>query len=718
MKKNKILNKFKRILIAIMCIITLFFSMPVKSRADAGILESIASFIMLIPDGVQYLLNRYVSDETEDVKFWLRVDVPDRDAGLFANNNGTLYNFEVTPYDIFTAGTHTAYGEYVEYYNDYERAQDKIEQDKQAIEAGGGSATEWVQHVHEGTDAANAVNETYDISSFTTKSLVKMPLLDANFFRKDTGDSRNSADILRPIISNVYKNLRNFVLILMLVILLYIGIRIIISSAVSEQVKYKQYIRDWVVGICLVFLMQYIMSAIMNINENVNNMLITNREEQTYTIAFGTTDTTVSKIYRTFAKADKAVTTAFTVGVQGILSHTDVGTEILQTVRRQAGARWNYKADKRNREKGDGWDKLYNSDNKSERNFATRKLEIASAGQTFEEGKQNNVLGDNSDSEITLNAAVYDKNSTNGFRAIYYCNIVEYCRTLTTFSTKYTHIFNNNKETTMSEASEDDDLKGENDYASAAYWGYAFLYIILTFETVIFLYKYMKRVLWLAFLTMIAPLIALMYPVDKVGDGKAQTFNMWFKEYLFNTLIQPLHILLYTIFITVSSQLITTNVIYGIVAYAFMLTAEKFFKKMFGFDKASTPGGLGSPAAGMMAMRGLDKLGGWGPHGKGGKDGKSDSSSSTSKIKYAKNPLATPLEGSVNPVGAGGNARQMGGNVRQTGGRIPPSSGGLNINNNNVAPLSNGGNSARGGRAKNWLNNRGKVLKRNGYDRL
>lgn len=714
MKKNRILNKFKRILIAILCVITLFFSMPVKSSADAGILESIADFILVIPDGIQYILNHYMSDETEDVKNSIRVTVTDDDAGVFSNNSGTLYNFEVTPYDIFTAGTPTLFGEYVEYYNDYTEAQNAFEQNNQAIYNGGGSSVEAVQSNHDASDAADALN-SYDVSSFTTKSLVKMPLLDANFFKKDLGENageQDSADILRPIVSSVYKNLRNLVLILMLVILLYIGIRIIISSAASEQVKYKQYLKDWVVGICLVFLMQYVMSAIMNVNGAINDILITSPEGEVYTIAFGTKDSKIASAIREPQKIANSKKHFFSNTI--VKAGLGAAGPVLETKSTISAAFIGYAtkevAEGANSIIGDGWDELMNSKNKATANFVGRKLEIQERGAVFEFNNDTHTVVDYYSDSTPINAAIYDPDVGSGIRAIYLCNIAEYCRTLTTYSSKYTHIYSNNRETTMSDS---DEIKTdeENDYASSAYWGYAFLYILITIETVVFLYKYMKRVLWLAFLTMIAPLIALMYPVDKVGDGKAQTFNMWFKEYLFNTLIQPLHILLYTIFIAVGSQLITTNVIYGIIAYAFMLTAEKFFKKMFGFDKASTPGGLGSPAAGLMAMRGLDKLGGFGPHGKGGKGGKSDSSSSTSKVKYAKNPLATPLGGSVNPEGAGGNARQ-------TGGRTPQSSGGLNINNNNITPSSNGGNTARGGKAGNWLKNRGKVLARNGYDRI
>lgn len=352
----------------------------------------------------------------------------------------------------------------------------------------------------------------------------------------------------------------------------------------------------------------------------------------------------------------------------------------------------NYLADTANEFTGDKWSELAGSSDKKISNFMGRKVQVADNGAIFDFDEDNKTVSDYY-SDITgtpaiVNAAIYD-GKVKGFRAIYTCNIAEFCRTITTFSTKYTHLYTNNKSSVMSDS--DDDK--ENDYASAAFWGYAFLYVLITIETVVFLYKYLKRVLWLAFLTMIAPLIAVMYPVDKLGDGKAQTFNMWFKEYLFNSLIQPLHILLYTIFLGVGMQLLSTNVIYGIIAYAFMIPAEKFFKKMFGFDKASTPGGLGSPAAGMMAMRGLDKIGGFGPHGKGkGKDGKlGGPDGGKSKIKFAKNKLGYPggLSGGEN------SAKTSGGTLGKT-----PGTSTLSIKGNPSGVTSNsaGGSSGRFGK--------------------
>ena len=86
----------------------------------------------------------------------------------------------------------------------------------------------------------------------------------------------------------------------------------------------------------------------------------------------------------------------------------------------------------------------------------------------------------------------------------------------------------------------------------------------------------------MAFLTMIAPLVGLTYPIDKLKDGKAQAFNMWFKEYTFNLFIQPIDLILYIILIQSAVSLAETNFLYGIVAIGFLLQAEKFIKKMFG----------------------------------------------------------------------------------------------------------------------------------------
>lgn len=142
---------------------------------------------------------------------------------------------------------------------------------------------------------------------------------------------------------------------------------------------------------------------------------------------------------------------------------------------------------------------------------------------------------------------------------------------------------------------------------------YLIMYLALVIYTCIFTFFYLKRLLMMAFLTLIAPVVALTYPIDKMNDGKAQAFDSWLKEYVFNALIQPFHLIIYTVFVGSAMDLASNNIIYMIAALAFIMPAEKILRKFFGFEKAGA-GTLGALAGGFTAaslLKGLEK-------GKGG----------------------------------------------------------------------------------------------------
>lgn len=154
-------------------------------------------------------------------------------------------------------------------------------------------------------------------------------------------------------------------------------------------------------------------------------------------------------------------------------------------------------------------------------------------------------------------------------------------------------------------------------------FGYTVIYLALVMYTILFLFRYLKRVMMLAFLTIIAPLMAMTYPLDKLQDGSAQGFNTWLKEYIFNLLIQPVHLILYTVLIGASMDLIADNIVFALAALGFILQAEKILRKFFGFEKASTVAG-GSALGGALAMQGINQMSKLlGKGGKGGKGGKS-----------------------------------------------------------------------------------------------
>ncbi len=342
---------------------------------------------------------------------------------------------------------------------------------------------------------------------------------------------------LKNTIASWYKSFRNIAVVALLSVLVYLGIRILISSTAADKAKYKESISNWLMALCLVFVIHLIMSGILMATEKFNSLFSTD--------------------------IDKGIIVEAT--------HSDES-----------------------------------------------KLE---AGNTFR------------------------------FRT----NLIGLAR-----------------------------FKAQADQWQDA-TAYTIIYLALVIYTCIFTFMYFKRFLYMAFFTMIAPLVALTYPIDKAGDGKAQAFNIWFKEYTMNAIIQPVHLILYSVFVSsaidlavdspiyavvaiaflipaekfikkmfgldravhlilysvfVSSaiDLAVDSPIYAVVAIAFLIPAEKFIKKMFGLDRAESPSGFSSFAGGAIAMKGLEKLSNLGK-GKGGKSSEglgSGNGDADKKIRFSK----------------------------------------------------------------------------------
>ena len=134
--------------------------------------------------------------------------------------------------------------------------------------------------------------------------------------------------------------------------------------------------------------------------------------------------------------------------------------------------------------------------------------------------------------------------------------------------------------------------------------GFIVIYFGFITLTCKFTYIYFKRMINMAFLTLSAPLVAMMYPLDKLDGGKSRTFGFWLKEYMFNALLQVVHLLLYNILIGGAVQLAVNNPVYAIIALFFLSEAEKLMKKIFEFGRASggTVGGLAKTVGSLAVM--------------------------------------------------------------------------------------------------------------------
>ena len=315
----------------------------------------------------------------------------------------------------------------------------------------------------------------------------KVPALEINFISPDyTSDEGSIAADLQNTIASWYKALRNIAIVGLLTVIVYLGIRMLITSIAADKAKYKKMIMDWVIAMCLLFVMHYIMSFTLTATQAL-------------------------------------------IGVLG------------------------------------------------------------------------------GDAPGTINVRV-----TGSKMYSFSTNLIGYTRFM------MQHV----------------DLQEKVAFTT--------LYIMLLIFSVRFTWTYLKRVVNMAFLTVIAPFVTLTYPIDKISDGKAQAFNIWLKEYIFNCLLQPMHLLLYRLLLGSALELATKNILYAVVCFGFIISAEKLVRKMFGFDKASggTLGTLaGAAGVSSFASKAVTSIGGKASNGKG----------SQSKVRTQdKNPQRTGRDNDAN----------------------------------------------------------------------
>ncbi len=122
------------------------------------------------------------------------------------------------------------------------------------------------------------------------------------------------------------------------------------------------------------------------------------------------------------------------------------------------------------------------------------------------------------------------------------------------------------------------------------------VFVALVIYSVKFLLIYFKRLLNLAILTLIAPVIAIAYSIDKIKDGKSQSLGAWMKEYVYNVFLQMIHAIVYAIFIGFIFDIIRNgggfdlipNIVLILVTFNFMLKADEIMRKIFRIEGGSS----------------------------------------------------------------------------------------------------------------------------------
>ena len=121
---------------------------------------------------------------------------------------------------------------------------------------------------------------------------------------------------------------------------------------------------------------------------------------------------------------------------------------------------------------------------------------------------------------------------------------------------------------------------------------WSIIYWVLLFMEVKFFWLYAKRLLMVGLLITVSPLITITYSIDKAGDGRAQVFSSWMKEFVVNVLIQPLHALIYLIFVLTANTIATESPLVALALLMSMGTVERMVKVVFDLKGLTTLRGV------------------------------------------------------------------------------------------------------------------------------
>ena len=143
---------------------------------------------------------------------------------------------------------------------------------------------------------------------------------------------------------------------------------------------------------------------------------------------------------------------------------------------------------------------------------------------------------------------------------------------------------------------------GEQSIPGAIVWD------IICFEFILILTTYYKRLFMVGFLIAVFPVVMILYPIDKVNDGRSQSFSVWLKEMMSNVFMQTFHALIFVFVIGVASNA-KHNWILAFVAVTFLFKGEEILKQILGMGGSATAKNPGENAIKAMAtVRAAQKI--------------------------------------------------------------------------------------------------------------
>lgn len=157
-------------------------------------------------------------------------------------------------------------------------------------------------------------------------------------------------------------------------------------------------------------------------------------------------------------------------------------------------------------------------------------------------------------------------------------------------------------------------------------FAYTLMYLILVIYTYMFLFQYIKRFMYIVFLTLMAPIMAVLYPIQK-ASGKTPSTTKYIKDWGNNLSLILVHSILYKILMGTSMDLVTSNPIYGVLVLASIMEAGKILKQYLDTQggTATTDDATNGLVTGALVMQGVKSVAGM-AKGLGSGNGKKESS--------------------------------------------------------------------------------------------
>ena len=115
--------------------------------------------------------------------------------------------------------------------------------------------------------------------------------------------------------------------------------------------------------------------------------------------------------------------------------------------------------------------------------------------------------------------------------------------------------------------------------------GYGILFIFLIWVTIKFFLKYIMRVFKILFLVVMSPIVGAVYTFQKAGEKNgSDAIVKWFSSYCMNLFIQPIHAIIYLIFMFSAAEIATNAPFLGVIFLWALERADKIIKAITGVN--------------------------------------------------------------------------------------------------------------------------------------